>query len=680
MARIFMSYASERHDIADEINLALVSRNHQVFFDRDDLPEGETFENQIEKALKRADLMVFLISPESVKEGRFTRTELKYARDKWPTPNGRVLPVLVAPTPMSEVPAYLKTVTILEASGSISAEVASAVDRMLAKTGSPVKPLIAALMAGAAVAALAFGVYTYDPFTPAPDLRPDPGPETGLTQFECNEQAYQFIVDGTLSAEAARLLGERCAQIILPDTTLNSPAGVRSEDFIADFARSATSQDRRERLAAAAIVRGDIAESSDSFLALARASPDNRLRARYYRAAGTLAFQEQPEKAIESFEALVAIEPDDLSAWSALSGLYMLRGDKENAERASRVFAERASEAGPDWRASALLNEAFRQMQAGQAEAGLDSLNEAKALFEQTGNRWGVAQALINEGEYWLVQGQFGKAGEIADDALTLASTYGFADVSAQARVVKGRSLAALMRPEEAGALFRQAEEEFEAIKNPRGALFARTQRAQLALQSAAFAEARNLYSEVREINQETGFRDAEAWALLGLGQAEIGLGDLQAAEVAFASAEMIFEEIGSPIGLANAISYQSNLDLFQGRPDEALARLSRALAIAQTTGNEFLEGQITSASAFIHQKSGRNEAARQDYERTLALYDAMENRPGSMFVLEQLGHVCKAMGDMAGARAYWTRALGLGRALDDRNTVSRLEYELGRL
>src|SRR5699024_2882576 len=77
------------------------------------------------------DFMVFLISPESVTRGRYTLSELAFAKTKWPNPSNRVLPVMMAPTPLDQVPTYLKAVTILEPQGSAAAETRAAVDRML---------------------------------------------------------------------------------------------------------------------------------------------------------------------------------------------------------------------------------------------------------------------------------------------------------------------------------------------------------------------------------------------------------------------------------------------------------------------------------------------------------------------------------------------------------------------
>lgn len=132
--RIFLSYASEDKAVAEAIAFSLRARKHTVFLDRDDLPAGGEYDRRIEQAVSQAGLLVFLISPESVARGRFTLTELEFARRKWRKADGHVLPVMIAPTPLTEVPGFLKSVTILEPKGNAAAEVASAVDAMASST------------------------------------------------------------------------------------------------------------------------------------------------------------------------------------------------------------------------------------------------------------------------------------------------------------------------------------------------------------------------------------------------------------------------------------------------------------------------------------------------------------------------------------------------------------------
>ncbi len=119
---IIVSYPSVHRSIAERVKLALEAEGHDVFFDRDDLPSGEAYHQAIRKAIDAADLFVFLISPEAVAPGSYTLAELRHAERRWPRAAGRVLPVLVAPTPRANIPPYLLSVTLLEAQGDLVAE------------------------------------------------------------------------------------------------------------------------------------------------------------------------------------------------------------------------------------------------------------------------------------------------------------------------------------------------------------------------------------------------------------------------------------------------------------------------------------------------------------------------------------------------------------------------------
>jgi hypothetical protein len=128
--QIFLSYASEDRALAATVSLALVGDGHQVFFDRDSLPPAGDYNARIRTAAERCDIFIFLISPDSVAPGSFALTELKLARERWPHPKGRVLPVRVRETPWEKVPPYLSAVTVLEPEGSAAAEVLFAVSKM----------------------------------------------------------------------------------------------------------------------------------------------------------------------------------------------------------------------------------------------------------------------------------------------------------------------------------------------------------------------------------------------------------------------------------------------------------------------------------------------------------------------------------------------------------------------
>ena len=123
--RIFLCYSSPDRTVAERIRLRLVADGHDVFQDRTGLEPGDAYDTRIADEIARADHFVFLVSPDSVASGRYTRTELGFAGRRWANPAGAVLPVMVRATPYADIPEYLKAVTVLEPEGDVAAEVAA---------------------------------------------------------------------------------------------------------------------------------------------------------------------------------------------------------------------------------------------------------------------------------------------------------------------------------------------------------------------------------------------------------------------------------------------------------------------------------------------------------------------------------------------------------------------------
>lgn len=124
--KIFISYSRDDQSIADALEVGLHQEGHQVFFDKSDLPAGESFHAKIRNEIAGADAFVFLISPSSVRPESYAMTELGFARKRWPDPSGKVLPVLVRPTDMAVIPPYLTSNTFVQG-GNIVAETIGAI-------------------------------------------------------------------------------------------------------------------------------------------------------------------------------------------------------------------------------------------------------------------------------------------------------------------------------------------------------------------------------------------------------------------------------------------------------------------------------------------------------------------------------------------------------------------------
>ena len=164
LMHVFLSYASENRPRAEEIALALKADGHDVFFDSAKLSGGESYHQVIRKQIAETDLLLFLISPDSVQPGSYTLTELRMAEERWTSPAGHVVPILLEPTTMSSIPAYLRAVTIFEPKGNAAAEIAAHVARLARRR----KPLLWSAAAVAFVAiAVGSAVWLHNPRRPA---------------------------------------------------------------------------------------------------------------------------------------------------------------------------------------------------------------------------------------------------------------------------------------------------------------------------------------------------------------------------------------------------------------------------------------------------------------------------------------------------------------------------------
>src|SRR5215204_2390968 len=125
--RVFLSYSSSDRTLVEPIYLALRAQGHTVFFDRAGLPAGEEYNVRIRRAIEKSHVVLFMVSPDSLDPGSYAVTELAIAQKIWDHPAGRVLPVILQPVSLERIPPYLKSVTLFEPEGDLTASVADQV-------------------------------------------------------------------------------------------------------------------------------------------------------------------------------------------------------------------------------------------------------------------------------------------------------------------------------------------------------------------------------------------------------------------------------------------------------------------------------------------------------------------------------------------------------------------------
>jgi TIR domain len=127
---IFLSYSSEHRGLAEKIAQTLKNSGHRVFFDKDSLPPAGDYNERIRNAIHNSDRFLFLVSRTALEKGKYTLTELDFARQRWPSPVGRVFPVIIDPELRPDaLPTYLSSVQTLSITGNAPAEIAATMEQ-----------------------------------------------------------------------------------------------------------------------------------------------------------------------------------------------------------------------------------------------------------------------------------------------------------------------------------------------------------------------------------------------------------------------------------------------------------------------------------------------------------------------------------------------------------------------
>ena len=168
--KLFLSYSSKDRSLAEPIYLALRAQKHAIFFDRSNLQPGEEYDIRIRQAIERSDLFVFLVSPDSIRDGGYALTELAIAQKRWDHPGGKVLPVMLRPTELTDLPPYLRAVMVLEPVGNVPASVADEVHRIAGARRRKCFYMIGG--GGAAILGLAAAIHFFvpNPFRPTNEI------------------------------------------------------------------------------------------------------------------------------------------------------------------------------------------------------------------------------------------------------------------------------------------------------------------------------------------------------------------------------------------------------------------------------------------------------------------------------------------------------------------------------
>ncbi|WP_405731411.1 winged helix-turn-helix domain-containing protein [Streptomyces sp. NBC_01537] len=231
---------------------------------------------------------------------------------------------------------------------------------------------------------------------------------------------------------------------------------------------------------------------------------------RWVRLAGYLGYEGDLERwsdpdAIRIGQAFVAAYPAELPQSSVRPGLMrpfacFLSGDFERLTELTDETVESCRTHGRTWELAFILQLRAKVINdvADRIEASMDDIRESRALFEQVGDNWGVAECLAAEAEATSGLGDWVRAAECCREAIELARRLGSHQQVPILSIRLGDSLINSGEPAEGERLLRAgiADAERFGVSGHGAALYGRVLLTELLGQRGDLAEANTLMDE----------------------------------------------------------------------------------------------------------------------------------------------------------------------------------------
>jgi len=374
------------------------------------------------------------------------------------------------------------------------------------------------------------------------------------------------------------------------------------------------------------------------------------------------------KKAIEAYQNLAKISPDNSDIESALGNIYENSGDFTKA----REFYQKLLTANPK-DISTLLAMGRVEILSGNPQASLDPLNRALSLAIQVENQeqkgsilhvLAAAYASLNKPDDALVNYQqaleirrsLGDKKGIADGLNMVAETYDGL----------GKSDLAFKNYNDALQIYREIGDQ-EDIGNVLGNL------GQYDDDRGKYDEALKLFKEALQIHRDLRNQNNEALILNNIGNTYLFKGDYDNARGYFEQALQLREKINVPSDIASTLHNLAEVNTKSGQYEQALSQYMRALELYRNAGDK----QGTAIEAYsvgtIFEDQGRYGSAESSKKQ--ALQNFREIKENSFWMGEALsgyGNVLSEVGRFDEGAKTLAEALDFSRQLKNDALVAQ--------
>ena len=391
-------------------------------------------------------------------------------------------------------------------------------------------------------------------------------------------------------------------------------------------------------------------------------------REKYLISANHAGITNDNAKAIEAYETLVKVSPNDTDLLSDLAGLY----SATNSFDKGRELYKRLLEHDPK-NVEILLALGRLEIRSGNSQASLEYLNRALTLAIQLENQEERAAILNATGVAYKILNKPDDAFRYLQDSLAIRRRLGQKRGVAISLNELAQVQATLGKPEAALASYQEALKLRRDIGDKKGVGDTLIDLGSYYQDSGRYEEALKLYKESLQIQRDVGNEDYEALCLNNIGLAYLSKGDYDNAHTYFQQALQLRQKFKVPGDTADTLHNLAETSAKTGQFDTALDLYLQALQLYRSADDKNGAAKEAYSMGTVFGYQGRYGAAVSSKQEALTTFRELQDRSFWMAeIVGGYGHALAQAGRGDEAARNFDEALGLARELKNQALIAQ--------
>ncbi|OYR45261.1 tetratricopeptide repeat protein [Halorubrum sp. Hd13] len=328
--------------------------------------------------------------------------------------------------------------------------------------------------------------------------------------------------------------------------------------------------------------------------------------------------------------------------------------------------------------ANSLINLGAVAQSQGNYDDARDYYRQSRSIFEELGDRQGIANSLGNLGIISRIQDGYDDARDYHRQSLKIKKELG--DRQGIANSLGNLGLVAQSQGEydQAHEYHRQSLEIKEELGDRRGIANSLNNLGLVAQSQGEYDQAHEYHHQSLEIKEELGNQRGVAGSLNNLGTVAESQDDYDQARDYYRRSRRLFEELGDRQGIASSLGNLGSIAESQGDYDDALEHHRQSRKLFEELGDrQGIANSLINLGA-VAQSRGNYDDAVDYHLQSHDIHKELGDRQGIANSLINLGAVAQSQGDYDDARDYYRRSRRLFEELGDRQGIANSLENLG--